>query len=132
MPPVVKMELAMVKIILVFRWAKGIRNNPKLARIAGEVEQYYRQMTTERDPEAPELKEDVTWGEHKKKRTGIAKRSRRPSDRLREGARASCVTNSRGRKSKKEVPKKEGPGRETKTDVVSQVRGPPRGIEGQV
>ena len=57
-----------------------VGNNPKLARIAGEAEQYYRQMTTERELEALERKEDVTWGEHKKKRTGIAKRSRRPSD----------------------------------------------------
>ena len=34
-----------------------VGNNPKLARIAGEVEQYYRQMTTERDIEALELQE---------------------------------------------------------------------------
>ena len=80
MPLVVKMELAMVKITLVVRWAKGIRNNPKLARIAGELEQYYRQMTTERDLEDLELQEDVTWAEYNKKRTGISKRSRRPTD----------------------------------------------------
>ena len=80
-PLLVKMELALVKITLVrVLWAKGIRNNPKLARIAGELEQYYRQMTTERDLEDLELQEDVTWAEYNKKRTGISKRSRRPSD----------------------------------------------------